>query len=197
MVKEADDKTAVGEDWHTDQSYDSEPAMCSILHAIELPPFGGDTCFSSMYAAYDTLSDCFKELLDGMQAWHSSRHAFGTSQTDHEQYQTGRLQNSDLATQDALHPVVITHPLSGKKAFYVNPDFTTRIDGLADKESKAILEFLYEHCKNADFQCRVTWRPGDITMWDNRATWHKAINDYQGHRRHMHRITIDGCALHP
>ncbi len=182
-------------DWHTDHSYDTVPAMCSILHAIEMPPYGGDTCFSSMYAAFDALSESFKEILGGFKAWHSSRHAFGASQTDHEQYKTGRLQNADKATQDALHPVVITHPLSGRMALYVNPNFTTHIDGLSAAESDAILQLLYTHCKNADFHCRVTWRDGDITMWDNRATWHKAINDYQGHRRYMHRVTVEGCAL--
>jgi taurine dioxygenase len=196
VLKEPDQKAAVGEDWHTDHSYDTEPAMCSILHAIEMPAYGGDTCFSSMYAAYDALSVDFKNILAGMKAWHSSRHAFGASQTDHESYKTGRLQNADLATQDALHPVVLTHPLSGRKALYVNPDFTTKIEGLNKSESDAILSFLYDHCKNADFQCRVSWRKGDVTMWDNRATWHKAINDYHGHRRYMHRVTVEGCGLH-
>ena len=119
----------------------------------------------------------------------------GVEVTDHEQYQTGRLQNAEKATQDARHPVVITHPLSGRKALYVNPDFTTHIEDLSETESKALLDFLYTHCQNADFQCRVRWHPGDITMWDNRATWHKAINDYAGHRRYMHRITVEGCAL--
>lgn len=195
VLKEPDQTTAVGEEWHTDHSYDEIPAMCSILHAIEMPPYGGDTCFSSMYAAYNALSEDFKTILNGMKAWHSSRHAFGASQTDHEQFKSGRLSNADLATQDALHPMIITHPLSGRKAIYVNPDFTTHIDGLKKAESDAILAFLYTHCKNADFQCRVSWRKGDVTMWDNRATWHKAINDYQGYRRYMHRVTVEGCAL--
>ncbi|MEM7439667.1 MAG: TauD/TfdA family dioxygenase [Pseudomonadota bacterium] len=195
VLKEPDQTTAIGEGWHTDHSYDTEPAMCSILRAIELPPFGGDTCFASMYAAYDALSDRFKGMLDGLQAWHSSRHAFGATTTDHEQYQSGRLQNAEKATQDALHPVIITHPLSGRKAIYVNPDFTTRIDGLAQAESDALLQFLYTHNQNPDFQCRVQWQVGDVTMWDNRATWHKAINDYHGHRRYMHRVTVEGCAL--
>ena len=195
VLKEPDQKTAIGERWHTDHSYDTEPAMCSILHAIELPPFGGDTCFASQYAAYDALSEPFKKMLEGLQAWHSSRHAFGAVVADHESHKTGRIGNADLATQDALHPVVITHPLSGRKALYVNPDFTTRIDGMREEESDALLAFLYDHCQTADFQCRVQWRPGDVTMWDNRALWHKAINDYHGHRRYMHRITVEGCAL--
>ena len=195
VLKEADQTYAIGEQWHTDHSYDTAPAMCSILHAIELPPYGGDTCFSSQYAAYDALSDRMKSFLGSLKAWHSSRHAFGASQEDHESHKTGRIGNADKATQDALHPVVITHPLSGRKALYVNPDFTTRIEGLSEAESKAVLDFLYAHCANPDFQCRVRWQEGDITLWDNRATWHKAINDYAGHRRYMHRITVEGCTL--
>ncbi len=197
VLKEPDQKSAIGEEWHTDHSYDTEPAMCSILHAIEVPPTGGDTCFSSMYAAYDALSDQFKELLKGLKAWHSSRHAFGFAVAEHEQYSEGRLHNPAAATQDSLHPVVIKHPLSGRKALFVNPDFTTRIEGFDKAESDAILAFLYTHCQKADFQCRVSWHNGDVTMWDNRATLHKAINDYQGQRRYMHRVTVDGCALSP
>ena len=195
VLKEPDQKAAIGEDWHTDHSYDSEPAMCSILRAIELPPHGGDTCFVSMYAAYDALSDRFKEMLDGMHAWHSSRHAFGAASADHESTKTGRIGNADKATQDTRHPIVITHPLSGRKALYVNPGFTIGIDGMTSAEGDAILQFLYAHCKNPDFQCRVSWQQGDLTMWDNRATWHKAVNDYHGYRRYMHRITVEGCAL--
>jgi taurine dioxygenase len=195
VLKEPDQKAAIGEGWHTDHSYDVEPAMCSILHAIDMPETGGDTCFSSMYAAYDALSDPFKSFLGTLKAHHSSRHAFGFAVADNEQYDEGRLHNPELATQDALHPVVITHPLSGRKALYVNPDFTTHIDGLADAESTALLAYLYEHCQSEAFQCRVNWRSGDVTMWDNRATWHRAINDYQGYRRYMHRVTVAGCAL--
>ena len=195
VLKEAGQTRAIGEEWHTDHSYDVAPAMASILHAIEVPLFGGDTCFASMYAAYDALSDPFKSLLGGMRAWHSSRHVFGAARAQSESARTGRVGNAGAATQDALHPVVITHPLSGRKAVYVNPQFTTRIDGLAAAESDAILGFLYRHCQNADFQCRVSWRAGDVTMWDNRATWHKAINDYHGHRRYMHRVTVEGETL--
>ena len=94
-----------------------------------------------------------------------------------------------------LHPVVIRHPLSGRKGIYVNPGFTTRIDGWSERESAALLGFLYQHCAQPEFTCRVSYRPGTITMWDNRATWHKAINDYAGHRRLMHRITLQGVPL--
>jgi taurine dioxygenase len=195
VLKEPNQQGAIGEDWHTDHAYDQIPAMGSILHAIETPPAGGDTVFCSMGAAYDALSDRFKSMLEGLSAWHSSRHVFGPSQADAESVTSGRVGNAELATQDALHPVVIKHPLSGRLGLYVNPQFTTHIDGLANAESDALLQMLYTHCQKPEFQCRVRWQPGDVTMWDNRATWHKAINDYQGHRRYMHRVTVEGCRL--
>jgi len=195
VLKEPDQTQAIGELWHTDHSYDETPAMGSILHAIEVPPCGGDTVFASMAMAYDELSPRFRQLLEGLCAWHSSRHAFGAGQQEAESVKTGRIGNAAAATQDALHPVVIVHPLSGRKCIYVNPDFTTHIDGLSGPESDAILGFLYAHCQRPEFQCRVRWHKGDVTMWDNRATWHKAINDYHGHRRYMHRVTVEGCPL--
>ncbi|MEP3245437.1 MAG: TauD/TfdA family dioxygenase [Sneathiella sp.] len=197
VVKEPDQTGAIGEEWHTDHAYDQIPALGSILHAIETPPFGGDTVFCSMGAAYDALSDLFKRMLEGLYAWNSSRHVFGASRAETEAAKTGRVGNADQATQDALHPMVIKHPLSGRKGLYVNPQFTTHIDGLSKPESDAILQMLYTHCQRPEFHCRVRWQEGDVTMWDNRATWHKAINDYQGHRRYMHRVTVEGCPLEP
>lgn len=195
VLKEPDQKKAIGEIWHTDHSYDAEPAMGSILHAIETPPTGGDTVFISMSAAYEALSPRFQDFIGALSALHSSRHVFGAQQDDSETATSGRVGNSAAATQDALHPMVIRHPLSGRPGLYVNPQFTTRIDGLEEAESDAILEMLYTHCQRPEFQARVRWQPGDVTMWDNRATWHKAINDYDGHRRYMHRITVEGCPL--
>ena len=195
VLKEKDQKQAVGEGWHTDHSYDQIPAMGSILHAIEMPPYGGDTLFVSMAAAYDALSAPMQAFLGGLSAIHSSRHVFGAETLTSEAAKTGRLGNAAAATQDARHPVVLTHPLSGRRGLFVNPVFTTHIDGLTAEESAAILRMLFEHCKQPEFQCRVRWQAGDITMWDNRATWHKAINDYHGFRRLMHRITVEGEAL--
>ena len=195
VLKEADQKSAIGESWHTDHAYDQIPALGSILHAIETPPYGGDTAFCSMGMAYEALSDPIKDFLRGLNAWHSSRHVFGAVQTQSESSKTGRIGNADQATQDALHPVVIRHPMSRRPGLYVNPQFTTHIDGLNRAESDAILGLLYDHCQKPEFQCRVRWQAGDVTMWDNRATWHKAINDYHGHRRYMHRVTVEGCAL--
>lgn len=196
VLKEPDQKTAIGERWHTDHSYDQAPAMCSMLHAIETPEVGGDTAFASMYASFEALSDGLKDTLRGMKALHSSRHIFGAARENKETTQTGRIGNSDAATQDSLHPVIIRHPLSGREALYVNPEFTVQFDGWNKDESEALLNFLEQHCTKPEFTCRVRWRPGDITIWDNRATWHKAVNDYAGHRRLMHRITIEGVELH-
>lgn len=195
VLKEKDQKAAIGEGWHTDHSYDQVPALGSILHAIEVPPFGGDTLFVSMGAAYEALSPAMRGFLDTLTAVHSSRHVFGVTTSDSEAAKTGRLGNAEAATQDARHPVVLTHPLSGRRGLYVNPVFTTQMEGLSEAESAALLEFLYRHCQQPEFQCRVRWQAGDITMWDNRATWHKAINDYHGHRRLMHRVTVEGVPL--
>ena len=195
VLKEADQKSAIGEDWHTDHSYDMAPAMCSILHCIETPEVGGDTMFASMSAVFAGLSDGLKDTLRTLSAWHSSRHAFGAARQGDETSKTGRIGNAAQATQDSLHPIVIRHPLSGRETLYVNPGFTTHIDGWTEEESATILRFLYSQCIKPEYTCRVRYRPGTITIWDNRATWHKAINDYDGHRRLMHRITVEGPSL--
>ncbi len=195
VFKDKTHREAVGEGWHTDHSYDDAPALGSVLHAIEMPPVGGDTLFVSMAMAFDGLSPTMQRFIEGLTAWHSSRHAFGAEIKDSEAAKTGRYLNPEAATQDALHPVVIRHPLSARKCLYVNPGFTTRIEGLSEAESEAILEMLYRHAEQPEFQCRVRWRAGDVALWDNRATWHKAINDYHGYRRLMHRVTVEGCAL--
>ena len=195
VLKEKDQKQAVGESWHTDHSYDQIPAMGSILSAIEMPPYGGDTLFVSMGAAYDALSPTMQEFLSNLTAIHSSRHAFGAAIKNSEAAKSGRFTNASAATQDARHPIIITHPLSRRRGLYVNPGFTTHIEGLTTDESSAILTMLYNHCQKPEFQCRISWQTGDLTMWDNRATWHKAINDYHGHRRLMHRVTVEGVPL--
>ena len=195
VIKEANQKENIGGTWHTDHSYDLIPAMGSMLYAREVPTVGGDTLFSSMYLAYEALSEDMKKMLADLKAWHSSRHAFGYSVTDSEHFEDRRLANPGQATQDALHPVVITHPLTGRKALYVNADFTVRFDGWTVEQSQPILDLLYAHGARQEFTCRFHWEPGSIAFWDNRATWHYAMNDYQGHRRIMHRITLEGVAL--
>ena len=192
--KEPDQSFNVGGGWHTDHSYDLEPALGSILYARELPDVGGDTLFAGMSAAYEALSSGLKETLSGMRALHSSRHVFGEQAAQLKDF-ANRLGNAEEATQDAVHPVVITHPLSGRKALYVNPGFTLGFDGWTAEESRPLLDYLYQHASRPEFTCRFEWRPGSVAFWDNRATWHYALNDYHGKRRLMHRITLDGEAL--
>lgn len=196
VLKEANQKQNIGGAWHTDHTYDTEPAMGSILFAHEVPKKGGDTMFASMYSAYENLSEGLKKTLDGMQARHSSRHVFGKARASRNDDTVGRIRNSETANQDALHPVIIKHPETGRKALYVNPTFTLGFDGWTDIESKPLLEYLYEHATKPEFTCRFKWEKGSIAFWDNRSTWHLAINDYHGERRLMHRITIEGRKLY-
>jgi len=193
--KEPEQKVNVGGGWHTDHSYDQIPALGSILLAREVPKVGGDTMFASMYGAYDRLSDGLKQTLRSLKAVHSSRHVFGkdaaVSKAD-----GNRFHNSDQATQDAVHPVVIEHPETGRPALYVNLGFTLRFEGWNGYESGALMKYLYEQTIREENVTRFHWEPGSIAMWDNRSTWHYAINDYHGERRLMHRITIEGVPLH-
>ena len=191
--KEPDQKRSIGEQWHTDHSYDAVPALGSILYARETPPVGGDTLFASMYAAYESLSEGLKATLERLNAIHSSAHVFGAKAVSDES--EGRFANADKATQTVTHPVVIRHPISGRKALYVNPEFTLRFDGWTDQESAPLLAYLAQHAIRPEHVFRLQWAPGTLAIWDNRATWHQAINDYHGHRRLMHRITLEGCAL--
>ena len=194
VTKEPDQTTNIGGGWHTDHSYDHVPAMGSILIARETPPVGGDTLFACMYTAYDTLSDGLKQTLEDMKAVHSSRHIFG-EQSSYRDTMKDRFSNPEDATQDAVHPVVITHPESGRKALYVNPGFTLHFDGWTAAESKPLLDYLYAHAVQLEHTTRFHWAPGSIAFWDNRCTWHYALNDYHGARREMHRITIEGSPI--
>jgi taurine dioxygenase len=194
VLKEPEQKANIGGGWHTDHSYDDEPAMGSILLAREVPPTGGDTLFASMGAAYDALSDGFKETLETLKAVHSSRHIFGT-ESKYADSMKDRFGNQEQATQDVAHPVVIRHPDTGRKLLYVNPGFTIGIEGWDPDESKALLHFLYAHAAKPEFHYRFSWKKGSIAFWDNRATWHYALNDYDGERRMMHRITVEGVPL--
>ncbi len=196
VLKDPEQTHNIGGGWHTDHSYDERPAMCSILHAIDTPESGGDTLFAGMGAAYDALSEPFKAMLAPLKAAHSSRHVFGADALYHRAMQ-GRIGNPEAATQDSVHPVVIGHPETGRPLLYVNPGFTIRIEGWSPKESGMLLEFLYNHTKNPRFHTRFHWQPGSLAIWDNRATWHYALNDYQGQRRYLNRITVEGCALSP
>ncbi|MEC7974163.1 MAG: TauD/TfdA family dioxygenase [Pseudomonadota bacterium] len=192
--KEPDQKYNVGGGWHTDHSYDQIPALGSLLYAKEVPSHGGDTLFAGCGVAFDNLSEGMKDTLRSLRAVHSSRHVFGESASVPNDM-SDMFGNADQATQDAVHPVVIRHPLSGREILYVNPGFTTHIEGWTVQESAPLLQFLYGHIARPEHTCRFHWQPGALAFWDNRATWHFAVNDYHGERRLMHRITVEGGAL--
>ncbi|WP_419838851.1 TauD/TfdA dioxygenase family protein [Candidatus Poriferisodalis sp.] len=186
----------IGEAWHTDHSYETAPALGSILVARQLPSRGGDTAFSSMYAAFDALSDGLKETLRGMRAVHSSHEAFGIGVAKMpESERAERFQDEFPINPDVVHPVIISHPISGRPVLYVNRSFTTRFEGWTERESRPLLEFLFEHGSSVEFTYRFSWEPGSVAIWDNRCTWHKALNDYRGETRLMHRITLKGCPI--
>jgi taurine dioxygenase len=192
--KDPGDKHNIGDEWHTDHSYDVRPALGSILYARTVPEVGGDTMFANMHTAYQTLSDGLRKQLSSMTAVHSSRHAFDPA-TLPDELVNRRYHNLENATQDAVHPVVVRHPLSGKSVLYVNPGFTVKFTGWTVEESKPLLSYLYQHASKPEFTCRFRWRKGSLAFWDNRATWHYALNDYHGSARLMHRITLEGDAL--
>jgi taurine dioxygenase len=173
----------IGDQWHSDVSCDKTPPMGSILYLTETPPSGGDTLFASMYAAYDRLSDPIKRLIEGLTATH-----------DGEPSYHGRFGHvvPEGGFPRAEHPVVRTHPVTGRKALFVNENFTTRINGLSKLESDALLEMLCRHIETPEFQCRFHWRPNSVAFWDNRCAQHHALWDYYPHRRHGYRIMIEG-----
>jgi taurine dioxygenase len=197
VLKEPNQQKNIGGGWHTDHTYDIEPAMGSILVARETPTHGGDTMYASTCRAYETLSDGFKVMLNGLKGVHSSRHVFGPQARYVEKGDdtAGRLGNNEAATQDAVHPLVIRHPISGHESIYVNPGFTIGIDGWTDAEAQPFLKILYDHIAKPEHTYRFQWMPGSIAFWDNRASWHYAVNDYHGARRLMHRVTVEGEAL--
>ncbi|MFW2851493.1 TauD/TfdA dioxygenase family protein [Sphingomonas sp. TX0543] len=186
--------TNIGGGWHTDHSYDQVPAMGSILLARETPPAGGDTLFASMGAAFESLSDGLKQTLRGLRAVHSADHIYSADGIYAKTDQGADLKGHEIRTR-AVHPVALRHPQTGRELLYVNPAFTLHFEGWTRQESLPLLQYLFSVAMRPEFQCRVQWSPGSLAVWDNRSTWHCAMNDYQGHRRLMHRITISGEAL--
>ena len=192
--KAADRQTNIGGDWHTDHSYDQVPAMGSILVARTLPPSGGDTLFAHMGEAYDALPDDLKQEIEGLEAFHTADHIYKADGLYAKTDMGRELRGHDLKT-GATHPVVIRHPVTGRKLLYVNRAFTINFVGRTREESLPLLTRLYAEALAAENTCRVKWEPGAVAIWDNRTTWHNALNDYQGHAREMHRITLSGEAL--
>jgi taurine dioxygenase len=190
VLKLPEETANFGGIWHTDTAYLEYPPMGSMLIARELPPMGGDTLWSNMYLAYEALSDGMKNMLDGMTALNTS--AKGAAAATREDRRKTAAINEAGDTPEATHPVVRTHPVTGRKALYINYGHTTRFTGMTEAESAPILDYLFAHQIRPEFTCRFSWREGDIAFWDNRASQHLPLNDYHGYKRLLHRITLAG-----
>ena len=174
--------------WHSDTTYLQQPPMASLLYAIEIPPYGGDTLFSNQYMAYETLSDGLKKTLSELVAVNTSSKPEVSMTREDRMREAGM----ELNVLSALHPAVRTHPETGSKALYVNIAHTTHFEDWTEQESKSLLEFLFQHQVRPEFTCRFRWDKNSLAFWDNRCVQHNPVNDYQGFRRIMHRVTIAG-----
>jgi alpha-ketoglutarate-dependent taurine dioxygenase len=190
VIKEPEERSNFGGVWHSDTAYLERPAMASLLYAIETPPAGGDTMFANMYLAYETLSSGMRRLLDGLKAVNVAGKAVAL-QTRQEMY-SKRGTATDVEAASATHPVVRTHPETGRKALYVNLAHTLRFEDMTEAESAPLLNWLFMWQIQPELTCRFRWRPGSLAFWDNRASQHYPLNDYHGYRRVMHRVTLAG-----
>jgi taurine dioxygenase len=190
--REPGDQHIVGEDWHADTTMMEAPPMGAILYAIEVPPYGGDTLFSSQYLAYDTLSDGMKKMLAGLRAVHTDRLVAGPVANRNAYRVTKVRQGPDWRETVNLHPVLRTHPETGRKLLNVNKAYTVGFEGMTEEESKPLLDYLMEHGNRPEFTCRFRWDVGSLALWDNRSAQHYPLNDYHGYRRVMERVTLAG-----
>jgi taurine dioxygenase len=203
IIKEEGDTKAFGEVWHTDQMFNPRPAKATMLYAKETPDAGGDTMFANMYLAYEALSEPMKALLGSVKTWNVGdrrklQEADKIGITREGRYagnekMGAKVRDPGDVETEAAHPLVRTHPETGRKAIYLS-NHTQTLDGFRPAEAQPILEFLRTHVVEPEFTCRFRWEPGSMAIWDNRCTQHRALNDYHGKRRRMHRITIAGDA---
>lgn len=191
IVKEPHETKNFGERWHSDTTYLANPPIATMLYGVDMPAFGGDTMFASAALAYERLSLGMQRALDGLVAVNSAG-AIKGGRAARMQYANIEVVGQDKMEMEAEHPVVRTHPVSGRKAIYVNAIHTKRFKGWTEEESRPMLEFLFDHITRPEHTCRVNWRNGTLTVWDNRAVQHIALNDYHGQRREAHRVTIEG-----
>ena len=198
IIKEAKERTGVfGGGWHTDLSFLDHPPRGSVLCAIEVPPFGGDTMFSSQHAAWDSLPEPFKIMLDGRKIAHVGK-PYGVKWAPpiEEQSMKGSTKRGDpKADRECWHPAVLTHPVTGNKGLYINPTYALRIEGMSEEMSRPFLEELFRHTSLPEHCLRLRWSPGMVVIWDNYATQHYAINDYHGFRREMRRVAFKSGGL--
>ena len=191
IIKEADQTSNFGGMWHSDTTYKAEPPKATMLYCRETPDAGGDTIFACQYRAFDALSEPMRQFLGGLKGISSSAKNASALRATH--LQTGSMQGTGRDdTLTAVHPAVRTHPETGRRALYVNRSHSIGFEGMTEAESAPILEFLFQHQIQPEFTARVRWKPGTLVIWDNRSSQHCAINDYDGHRREMWRITLGG-----
>lgn len=189
--KQPSDKLVFGWEWHSDTTHLEVPSLGSVLLGKIIPPVGGDTLFANQYLAYETLSEGMKRALSTLRARHSNGRILMTLERD-AVLPSGEAETQKYATAWAMHPVVRTHPETGRKALFVNEIHTERFDEMTYEESQPLLQFLYRHSTRPEFTCRFRWQEGSIAFWDNRCCQHLALNDYPGQRRLMHRVQIKG-----
>lgn len=190
VIKEPEERINFGGVWHSDTAYLERPPMATMLIAREVPPAGGDTMFADCRAAYEALSPGLRAALDGLRAVNSSKKADASKTREDRQKERGAVTNAEVL--EATHPVVRTHPETGRRSLFVNLGHTSHFEGWTAEESKPLLDFLFAHITRPEFTCRFRWAPGSIALWDNRSVQHYPVNDYHGHRREMHRITLQG-----
>ena len=178
--------------WHADATFEVAPPMASFLYALEVPPVGGDTLFTHTQAAYEALSPEWQQRLEGLRAVHSSTATFGPQGTYKRHWDKPRHEHPNVENS---HPVVHTHAYNGRRGLYVNSQFTVAIEGMDPAESRWLLDFLWDHIASVQFQGRVQWEPGTLTIWDNRAVQHAAVPDWTDGRRYMHRVTVNGAPI--
>lgn len=190
--REPDDEAIIGAEWHTDTTCLSAPPMGAVLVAHEVPPVGGDTLFANQYLAYESLSDGLQQLLNGLNAVHNDTRVAGPNAGLNARRSVKNDESSNWQKTESVHPVVRTHPETGRRGLYVNVAYTRRFEGMTEAESAPLLDYLLEHSHRPEFTCRFRWQVGSVAFWDNRCLKHIALNDCRGHRRFMQRVQIAG-----
>ena len=188
VTKLEHEKVNFGGVWHSDTAYLERPPMATMLYALEIPPYGGDTLFANQYLAFETLSEGLRKALDPLIGVNTSTKAQISKTREDRLREVG----AQLKAMVAKHPVVRTHPETGRRALYVNSGHTTHFEGWTEEESQPLLDYLFQHQVRPEFTCRFRWQRGSLALWDNRCTLHNPVNDYQGFRRRMHRISLAG-----
>jgi taurine dioxygenase len=195
VVRQPGDERIIGEDWHSDTTMMAEPPMGAILYAHEVPPYGGDTLFANQYLAYETLSDGMKAMLANLKCVHSDIKVAGPHNNLNARRSSKIREDANWQPTESVHPVVRTHPETGRKCLFVNRSYSIRFDGMTERESTPLLEFLMEHGHRPEFTCRFRWQAGSIAFWDNRCTKHLAVHDAGPFHRRMQRTQIAGDAV--